>query len=127
MTVPPTETPTVTPTPIPRFDLAEQYLVCDAAPGQLRVMVVDRAGEQMPNVELLVRWDGGDDRFITGLKPDVGPGYADFQMQKGVTYQLTVIGAESDVAQGILADTCEGSGALASWWVRYQWTREGVP
>jgi hypothetical protein len=91
------------------------------------VTVVDRAGEQLPNVELLVRWDGGDDRFVTGLKPEVGPGYADFAMQKGVTYQLTVIGAESDVAQGMVADTCESTGALASWQVRYQWTRESTP
>lgn len=113
-------------TSTPRFELVSQYRTCEGAAGQLRVTVVDWAGEQMPNVELLVRWDGGDDRFVTGLKPEIGPGYADFDLHKGVTYQLVVIGAESDVAQGMLADTC-ATGALASWAVRYQWTGQGAP
>ena len=117
----------MTATPVARYELVDQIRTCDPPAGLLMVMVVDQAGEQMANVELLVRWDGGDDRFITGLKPEVGPGYADFGMQKGVTYQLTVIGAESDVALDLLASTCESSGQLASWRVRYRWTREGTP
>ena len=85
------------------------------------VMVLDAEGQPQPSIELLVRWDGGDDHFFTGLKPEVGPGYADFRLQKGQTYQLVVIGAESQVAQGIEANTCEGQGYLASWQVIFQW------
>ena len=75
----------------------------------------------MPNVELLARWEGGDDRFFTGLKPETGPGYADMRLHKNRTYQVVVIGAESQVAQDIIADTCEGKGYLASWQVVFQW------
>lgn len=80
----------------------------------------------MPNVELIVRWDGGDDRFFTGLKPDIGAGYADFAMEKGKTYQVVVVGMESDVAQGIVADLCEGD-HLASWELVFQLDRAPPP
>jgi hypothetical protein len=85
------------------------------------VMVLNAEGQQQPNVELLVRWSGGDDHFYTGLKPEIGPGYADFALAKDQTYQVVVVGAESQVAQGIVADTCEGKGYLASWQVVFQW------
>jgi hypothetical protein len=85
------------------------------------VMVLDAEGQQQPSIELLVRWDGKDDHFFTGLKPEVGPGYADFGLVKGQTYQVVVIGAESQVAQGIEATTCEGQGYLATWQVVFQW------
>ena len=59
------------------------------------VMVLDAEGQQQPGIELLVRWDGQDGHFFTGLKPEVGPGYADFGLKKGVIYQVLIIGAES--------------------------------
>ena len=87
------------------------------------VMVLDYEGQPQPNIELLVRWDLGDDRFFTGLKPEVGPGYADFTMAKDHVYQVVVVGAESQVAQGIVADTC-AEGYLASWQIAFQWRGE---
>jgi hypothetical protein len=116
-----TRTPTPPATPAPRYEVVEQRRTCDIRGGQLMVMVLDAEGQQQPSVELLVRWDGQDGHFFTGLKPEVGPGYADFGLAKGQTYQVVVIGAESQVAQDIVADTCEGQGYLATWQVVFQW------
>jgi hypothetical protein len=84
--------------------------------------VLDVAGHPQANVELLIRWTGGEDRAYTGLKPEKGIGYADFDLVVGQSYQVGVIGLESDVAQGIVADECEGaeSGRIASWEVVFQ-------
>lgn len=126
-TPPPTRTPTVTPTPEPRFDVVEMRRRCDLTQEQLMVLVRDDKGEQLANVELLVRWDGGEDRFVTGLKPDVGLGYADFTLERGRSYQLVVIGAPSQVVQNIVAESCEGTAYLATWQVLLQWTGEPAP
>jgi hypothetical protein len=117
----------VTSTPEPRFDVVEMKRRCDLTQEQLMVLVLDAEGQQLPNVELLVRWDGGEDRFVTGLKPDVGLGYADFSLERGRSYQLVVIGAASQVAQNIVAEPCEGTSYLATWQVLLQWTGEPEP
>jgi hypothetical protein len=92
--------------------------------GQLRITVLDAEGEQQPNVELLIRWSDGEDRAFTGLKPQVGVGYADFAMEQGQIYQVGVIGIQSDVAQGIVADECVagevGKQELASWEIMFR-------
>ena len=70
----------------------------------------------------MIRWTGGEDRAYTGLKPEVGAGYADFDLAVGQSYQVGVIGIESDVAQGIVADECDGAegGRIASWEVVFR-------
>ena len=123
----PTNVPTMTPGPEPRFELVQQRRTCEGAGGQLRVSVRDVAGQPEPNVELLIRWTGGEDRFFTGLKPEIGAGYADFDMQEGEGYQVVVIGMESDVARGIVADACVEQGHLASWDIVFQLSSEPPP
>ncbi|MBI1865988.1 MAG: HD-GYP domain-containing protein, partial [Nitrospirae bacterium] len=39
-------------------------------------------------IEIVVVWDAGEDHFFTGLKPELGQGYADFTMTEGVSYTL---------------------------------------
>jgi hypothetical protein len=56
--------------------------------GLLRVYVRDRLGQGVSGVELAITWSGGRDRFFTGFKPEVDPGYADFQMEPGQLYQI---------------------------------------
>jgi hypothetical protein len=111
----PTLTPTITTTPEPRFVLYAQERRCDDdAGGALRITVLDTEGEPVPNVELLIRWDEGEDRFFTGLKPEKGVGYADYALAAGKSYQVGMIGLKSDFAQGIVSDAC-GDGTRASW------------
>ena len=90
------------------------------------VMVLDAGGGQVPNAELFIRWGSGEDRFFTGLKPEFGEGYADYTMEKGETYQVSIV-VDSDVAQGIAADACTGTDQLASWHVVFQWTDGSRP
>lgn len=40
-------------------------------------------------------WSGGSDSFFTGFKPEIDPGYADFQMEPGELYQVKLLEAES--------------------------------
>jgi hypothetical protein len=117
----PTRTPTATLTPAPRYEVVDLYRTCESDQARLVVMVLDADGQQEPSVELLVRWSGGDDRFYTGLKPEMGAGYADMALQRGTTYQVVVISAESEIAQDIVADACADTGRTASWHVVFQW------
>ena len=41
-----------------------------------------------------IRWPGGEDTLFTGFKPDIDPGYADFQMELDRTYQIEVLNLE---------------------------------
>jgi hypothetical protein len=78
-----------------RFQLGSKRFRCRAVeglpPGEglLQVRVRDRAGTPVPGTALTVQWGGGEDQFFTGLKPDKGLDYADFEMQPGREYSLT--------------------------------------
>lgn len=50
--------------------------------------VRDRLGAGLPGVRIEVSWSGGQDAFFTGFKPDIDPGYADFQMKSGERYEI---------------------------------------
>jgi len=95
--------------------------------GLLQATVLDAAGQPMPNVELLIRWSTGEDRFFTGLKPERGVGYADYTLEEGERYQVGIVGTESDVAQEIVADVCSEAGALASWVVVFRLSGDVSP
>lgn len=118
----PTVTPTTVATPQPRYEVVHQDHTCEGSDGLLRVTVRDAAGEPKPNVELLIRWSDGEERFFTGLKPESGLGYADYRLQKGQTYQVGIVGALSDVVTGIAGDLCDTQDRLASWEVVFQLT-----
>jgi hypothetical protein len=121
-TPPRTPTATLPPTPRPPIRLVKSERICSGAgrPGHILVYVQDQQGVGLPNVEIRVSWATGEDRFFTGLKPEVDPGYADFEMQAGVTYQVRVGGVGSEVADGISADPCAGDEGAAAWRVVFQ-------
>jgi hypothetical protein len=84
----PTRTPTVTPgSP---FVLQSNTFVCDPnLPNPLiQVVAEDSSREPLPGQEIITTWDGGEDYYFTGLKPELGLGYADFLMTPGVVYQV---------------------------------------
>jgi hypothetical protein len=100
-------TPTPTPTPILSYALVAQNEICsdDYAAGRLEVYVDNEEEQGMPGVEVLVQWAGGEDRFFTGLKPEIYPGYADFEMTPGESYTVSLANLSDPVA-GIAAETC---------------------
>lgn len=68
-------------------------MLCNDGPngGLLRIYVRDRLGIGVSGVEILITWSGGRDRFFTGFKPEIDPGYADFQMEPGQLYQIELV------------------------------------
>jgi len=122
-TQPPTATRTRTPTPSVPFGLILKEAMCDArlTTALIQVEVSNVKGDPVPGVAVLVVWDTGQDRFYTGLKPELGLGYADFDMQPGVTYSLQI--AESaELITGLAAQNCigkDGKPFLGSWLLRF--------
>ncbi len=105
-----TPRPTHTPTPEPGrpFTLTGQETVCDSnlPGGLLQVMVMNRSRRQVAGAEVVITWDGGKEQFFTGLKPELGNGYADYLMTPDTTYTVQ-LARGSDVALGITAPTCQ--------------------
>lgn len=113
-----TPLPTRTPTPTPKapFVLKDQTLSCDRNPGGplLMVLAEDSAGRPLPGVEAILTWDAGEDHFFTGLKPELGLGYADFLMEPGTVYSLRLADGGQPVSD-LTAAECEAAGGKRYW------------
>jgi hypothetical protein len=113
-----------TPTPsAPAFSLVEHMqLGCQDEPdaAYLVFVVRDVSGAELPNVGIQVRWAGGDDVVYTGLKPERGIGYADYQAAPG-TFSATILSARSDQVSDLVigdppADCRADRGATPRGW-----------
>jgi hypothetical protein len=110
----PTRTPTVTPgTP---FVLQENNFVCDTKiTGPLiQIFAENSSGQQLSNREIIVTWEEEEDYFYTGLKPEIGPGYADFLMSPGVVYEVRMAGGGQTVPD-ITPAECETDSGKRYW------------
>ena len=133
----PTLTPARTPTPMatatPRptvvaadFALVQSTALCDAnSSGVLRIYVRDRQGKGLPGVQVSVSWSDGEDRFYTGFKPEVDPGYADFDMRPGEVYEVNLVDVTAEPARDVgagLDRACPDlpAGTLPSWQIVFQ-------
>jgi|ERR1700752_1794694 len=105
-------TPRPTRTPIPTFGspfaLTGQESICDPnlSDGLLQIVVLNSNRRQMPGMEILITWEGGAENFFTGLKPELGNGYADYIMTPDVTYAVQ-LRQGSDIASGLTTPTCQ--------------------
>lgn len=109
-----TPTAFIVPTSPPQsdFEIANIPTACsEARPGLIEVQVVDFNGQGIPGQLVRVTWDGGTSVFATGLKPERGAGYADFQMEPGLSYVVDMPG-RADPSQPLTATSCplEGGG-----------------
>jgi len=98
---------TATPTQGAPFIVLTRDEVCDPKlePGMLMVEVRNKKRQPIPGMELVISWSGGEERFFTGLKPEISDGYADFHMQADTTYNLHLaLGGES--ASGLSSPLC---------------------
>jgi hypothetical protein len=103
----PTRTPTITPG-APFVLKQDVKLLCSTTRSIPLIIVeaLDAAGSPVPGVQVLVQWQGGEDRFFTGLKPELGTGYADFEMTPSITYTVQL--AEGGLPiPGLIASECE--------------------
>ncbi len=112
----PTARPTRTPIETPRapFQLVGQDNECSTSltEGLLQIVVFDNHRQQMPGVDITIAWDGGEQHFFTGLKPEIGNGYADYIMERGVTYSLRVAQTGTPIS-GLTRPSCPDSTAQA--------------
>lgn len=105
----PTRTARLTETPAAvGFELVSRERVCDRKVGSalLEVFTQDAGGGQIGGFEIQVIWNGGADRFFTGLKPDIGPGYGDFQMEPGVSYRVRLAAWPDVAADDVISEAC---------------------
>jgi hypothetical protein len=107
-----TSTPRPTRTAIPTvgvpFALIAQDTVCDTnlPDGLLQVIVFNTSRRQVAGAKIIIAWDAGEENFFTGLKSEIGNGYADFIMTPNVTYSLR-LAVGSDVVSELSAPTCQ--------------------
>ncbi len=110
---PPSNTPRPvrppTSTPGAPFELIHKENICDPSLAKplLQVRILDALSEGVPGMSILVIWDSGQEKFFTGLKPELGLGYADFVMTEGVAYTLQVSDANT-LATGLTSELCTG-------------------
>jgi hypothetical protein len=108
-----TPRPPRTPTPSPGepFSLTGQETVCDPnlPDGLLQVLVLNSSRRQLSGMEIDITWAGGEEQFFTGLKPELGNGYADYLMAPETAYSVQLAGG-SDIALDIIAPICQGEG-----------------
>ncbi|MGE5375198.1 MAG: hypothetical protein ACM3XO_09085 [Bacteroidota bacterium] len=107
---PPRPTRTPVPTPDAPFKLTGQDELCDPnlPEGLLQVIVLSSNRRQLPGMEIDITWEGNAQQFFTGLKPELGNGYADFVMTADTSYTVQ-LAAGSDIATGLTAPTCQAS------------------
>jgi hypothetical protein len=88
----------------------------------IQVETRDAAGQPVPGIEVIVTWESGEDRFFTGLKPELGAGYADFNMTPGESYRVRLADG-GDPLLDLTAVECEaedGSRYWGSWKLVFQ-------
>jgi hypothetical protein len=104
----PRPTHTLIPTVGAPFALIAQDTVCDASlpDGLLQVLIFNSKHRQVAGAKIIITWDNGEEQFFTGLKPEVGNGYADYSMSPNITYTLR-LASGSDIATGLTAPTCQ--------------------
>jgi len=108
--------PTLVPTYSPTYQVLSQVAECTRAATipQIRVTLQDAAGHGLPGVTVWITWEGGADRFVTGLKPEIDAGYGDFYMLRDRYYNLSIDHPESVIVAGLRAETC-AAGGLTAW------------
>lgn len=104
----PRPTRTLVPTLGAPFTLTGQETVCDSnlPDGLLQVIVLNSSRRQLAGVEIVITGNAGKESFFTGLKPELGNGYADYILAPDTTYAVQ-LARGSDIALGITAPTCQ--------------------
>lgn len=112
------------PTPEPQrsFEARTARSFCDTAnPALIEARVVDYLGRGIPGQRIRVRWADQADVFVSGLKPDRGDAYADFQMEEGIDYTIDMPGAADPLGASLSTGACYTGNrrTLKSWRVTF--------
>ncbi|MEL6310465.1 MAG: hypothetical protein AAFQ52_20165, partial [Chloroflexota bacterium] len=82
--------------------------------GIVEVRVYDASGQEVAGEPLRVQWEDGQSLFSTGLKPERGVGYADFQMDAGISYIISMPNLSDPIQTPLVASTCTDPDTLNS-------------
>ncbi len=125
-TRPPTRTPTQTPSPFPTatpiptagspYILESRLLSCpnSGTTPKLVVQTFNKAGNGVPGVEIILTWQNVEEHIFTGLKPELGFGYADFLMNPGTIYTLRLADG-SQLITDITPEQCTTDTGQQAW------------
>ena len=119
-TAPPTKTPSrrvsratatlrVVATSVPQrtFSPLTTSTYCDSNdPAVIEINIVDYLGRGIPGQRIRVRWGDEENIFLSGLKPERGAGFADFQMDEGVSYSIDMPGASDALRADLITGRC---------------------
>jgi len=107
-TATPRPTRTLIPTVGVPFALVAQDTVCDATlpDGLLQVLIFNSSRRQIAGARIIITWANGEEQFFTGLKPEIGNGYADYSMSPNTSYTVR-LASGSDIASELTAPTCQ--------------------
>ncbi|HBG75033.1 MAG: hypothetical protein A2X25_04495 [Chloroflexi bacterium GWB2_49_20] len=114
----PTPRPTHTPSPTlgEPFILKSNQAICDSPQKSLllQVIVTNSAGQPIPGTEIIITWSTGEEHFFTGLKPELGDGYADFLMIPDVFYNIQLAKGGALVSN-LTAPPCSVEAGNTTW------------
>lgn len=111
----PSNTPTPVPTSLSPFILDQRSLVCNPdILGPLLIVRTQDGDTGIPGVEIILNWAGGEEHFFTGLKPELGLGYADFAMTPDITYTLRLADG-SQLITDLTAEQCTADNGDTIW------------
>lgn len=110
-TVPPRPTRTQPPTQSAPFRLIGQDTVCDPnlPEGLLQIIVFNSSRRQLAGIKIIITWDTGGEEFFTGLKPELGNGYADFLMFPDTSHAVQ-LAVGSEIATNLVPPACQTPG-----------------
>jgi len=110
-------TPTPAPTESPPFILQDSSPICDPTLGEslIQVIATNGAGDGIPGVAIQIALGiDPNEVFYTGLKPELGLGYADFSAEPGLTYQVEIPDSGLIVSE-IEVPTCQTESDESYW------------
>ena len=107
---------THTPTPVALFVIRSRTFICDPNLSYPIIMVntYDDQDQPVPGIEVTVSWDGGEDYFFTGLKPELGMGYADYTMIPVINYSLRIADGGETITD-LISTECQVAGENNFW------------
>jgi hypothetical protein len=97
------------------YEIREQQMLCEeqGGPPLLKIFLLDAEGLQQSGLSLHLVSANGEEETFTGLRPEFGAGYAQFELIPSELYTLNVAGAA--VLENLQAAVCEGEGGVNSW------------
>ena len=97
------------------YQILELQRICEdaSAPPLLRLYLLDGEGQPQEGMRLVLRSDAGDEETYTGLRPENGPGFGQFDLFPQESYALNV--DETESLTDIHAPQCEGEEGESYW------------